>query len=207
MYRAAALYVKNKGIDMDDEKKVQNLCENLPLELIRKDDNLKVILEGQDVSEEVRRPEMGPAASKVSAYPGVRKSLWKAQRNIGERGGIVAEGRDMGTVVFPEAEFKFFLTASPEERGNRRYIELKDKGFPVDRESIIQDISRRDQDDSSRQIAPLKPASDAVRIDCSNMSAEEVVQIMLKRIQEKAGEKIKVKLKEVGKFGGKRKGP
>jgi cytidylate kinase len=187
MYRAAALYAKQKGVDLDAPEKVEQLCENLPLELHGKDDKFEILLEGQDVSEALRAPEMGLAASRVSGYAGVRRCLWKRQRELGLKGGVVAEGRDMGTVVFPEAEFKFFLTASCEERGKRRYLELREKGFSVDMESIILEIRRRDKDDSSRELAPLKPAADAIVIDCSFLSADEVVEIMLKRIKEQAG--------------------
>ncbi len=188
MYRAAALYVKYKGVDLEDPRGVEKACKDLPLEIEQKDDMLKIYLDGRDVSEEVRAPDMGAAASKVSAYNGVRECLWKRQREIGLKGGIVAEGRDMGTVVFPEADFKFFLTASAGERGKRRYIELKEKGFPVDLEEITREITKRDEDDSSRELAPLKPASDAVLIDSSSISAEEVVQVMLRRIAGSAGD-------------------
>lgn len=189
MYRAVALYAVLKGISLDEADMVEKLCENLPLELKRKDDRLIVVLDGQDVSEDVRKPEMGPAASKVSAYPGVRERLWKIQRKIGRDGGVVAEGRDMGTVVFPEADFKFFLTASTEQRGKRRFLELREKGFPVDLDEIIREIQKRDEDDSSREVAPLRPAGDAVLIDSSAISAEEVVETMLKLIyEESAGE-------------------
>ncbi len=187
LYRAAALYARQKGVDLEAPEKVEQLCKNLPLELHRKGDKFEIVLEGQDVSEALRAPRMGLAASKVSAYPGVRGCLLKIQRELGLKGGVVAEGRDMGTVVFPEAEFKFFLSASCEERGKRRYLELREKGFSVELDTIIREIRMRDEDDSSRELAPLKPAADAITIDCSSLSANEVVEIMLKRIDEQAG--------------------
>lgn len=188
MYRAAALYAIRKGVDLDDANGVEKLCENLPLELTQKDDMLNIRLEGEDVSDAVRAPDLGMAASKVSAYPGVRSCLWKMQRDVGLEGGVIAEGRDMGTVVFPEADFKFFLTASAEQRGKRRYIELKEKGFPVELEKIVREIRKRDEDDSSRDVAPLRPASDAIMVDSSDISADDVVEKILERIREAAGD-------------------
>jgi cytidylate kinase len=188
MYRAAALYAKQKDVDLESAEEVEKLCESLPLELRQKDDKLEILLDGQNVCEAVRTPEMGLAASKVSSYPGVRHGLWKLQRETGGKGGIIAEGRDMGTVVFPDADYKFFLTASSEERGKRRFQELKKKGFPVDLEKITGEIRKRDKDDSSREIAPLRPAADAMQVDSSTMSIEEVVELMLKKIHDSAGE-------------------
>jgi cytidylate kinase len=131
---------------------------------------------------------MGMVASRVSAEPVVREKLTEMQRQIGSRGGIVAEGRDTGTVVFPKAEYKFYMDASPEERARRRQLQLREKGQEEDYQKLLEQIIKRDHDDSARSLAPLTPAQDAVIVDTSAMSIEAVASHMLEKIQSSASE-------------------
>ncbi len=145
----------------------------------------RAFLDGEDVSDAIRTPEMAMVASRVSAQAQVRKKLTEMQRTIGNNGAIVAEGRDMGTVVFPDAMHKFFLDASPMERAKRRQKQLAENGRKIEYQEILAQIQKRDEDDSSRALAPLKPAEDAVVIDSSEMSIDEVVSFILAAINEK----------------------
>jgi len=146
---------------------------------------LRVLLDGEDVSESIRAPDMGMGASRVSAIPGVRSALFELQRLSGEGGGVVLEGRDIGTVVFPDAEVKFFLTASHEIRARRRYDELRAKGQEADLQATLEEVKKRDRQDTLRPIAPLKQADDAVYIDSSDRSADEVVEGMARVVRER----------------------
>lgn len=140
------------------------------------------MLNGEDISAAIRTPEMAMLASRVSALPMVRQRLTELQRQIGERGSVVVEGRDMGTVVFPAAAHKFFLDASPEERARRRIKQLREQGHEVDEGAILAQIIERDRADSSRALAPLKPAVDAVLVDSSRMEIAEVVAFMCREV-------------------------
>jgi cytidylate kinase len=144
-----------------------------------------VILDGNDVTWEIRLPDVEAHVSQVSAYKGVRVAMTKKQREIGNRGGIVMVGRDIGTVVLPDAEIKLYLDASVEERARRRYLELIHRGKQASYEHVLADLQRRDKIDSSRTIAPLKPAKDAIMVDSDQMNAEEVFQFILNLINEK----------------------
>ncbi len=186
MYRAAGLKALRQKLDLDDPEALKTIAPGLEIKLEQDRGGLKVLLDGEDVSEEIRRPEMGMAASKVSRHLAIRQRLWELQRRLGEPGGVVAEGRDVGTVVFPRADFKFFVTASPEERAGRRYRELKAKGFAVDFDSILQEVSARDAQDSSRELAPLKSADDAILVDTTELSLEQVVERILQVIKERS---------------------
>jgi len=135
---------------------------------------VRVILEGDDVTDSIRTEEVGSLASQVAALPAVRDALLQRQRDFRTAPGVIADGRDMGTVVFPDAPVKVFLTASAEERGQRRYKQLLEKGFSASLPALIEDIRARDERDSNRSVAPLKPAQDAVLIDSTSMSIEEV---------------------------------
>jgi len=157
---------------MDNPEELKTIVPDLKIELKKERDKLKVLLDGEDVSEEIRRPEMGMAASRVSRHRVIREKLWELQRKLGEKGGVVAEGRDMGTVVFPHAEFKFFVTASAEERARRRF-------------KILAEVKERDEQDSKRELAPLKSAEDAIIVDTTEMTLEQVVDKLLKIILEK----------------------
>lgn len=183
MYRAVGLKARKEGVDLEDGKGLAALLEDIDLVLSPGNGDTKVHLDGEDVSEAIRTAEMGLVASKVSAQPVVRVKLTEMQRSMGEAGGIVAEGRDTGTIVFPGARFKFFLDATPEERARRRYEQLLDKGQKVDRDELLRQIIKRDADDSGRSLAPLKPADDAMIIDSSRLAVEEVVALMLERVE------------------------
>jgi CMP/dCMP kinase len=183
MYRAAALKAIRIGLNLDDEAQVARIAPDLDIELKKKGENLQVLLEGGDVSSDIRGPEMGMAASKVSRFKAVRDTLSRLQRKLGESGSVVAEGRDMGTVVFPDADYKFFVTAGAEERAKRRYQELLAKGHRVEYDSVLRDVIRRDEQDSKRELAPLKPAPDAEIIDTSAMDIGQVVDYIVSRIR------------------------
>ena len=190
MYRVVGLEVERSGLDLETEngrQKLVQLLARLDLKLVpgNEGQETRAFLNGEDVSQAIRTPEMAMVASRVSAEPAVRKKLTQMQRSIGNMGEIVAEGRDMGTVVFPEARNKFFLNASPEKRHRRRQEKKKKKGQKVDYEELLTQIRKRDLDDSTRSLAPLKPAADAVVIDSSEMSIEEVVSFMLARVNDK----------------------
>jgi cytidylate kinase len=190
MYRVVGLQVLRGGLDLE----VQGAREKLALLLAALDMTLapgeegketRAFLDGEDVSAAIRTPEMAMVASRVSAQAEVRKKLTEIQRTIGNNGAIVAEGRDMGTVVFPDAMHKFFLDASPMERAKRRQKQLSENGRKIEYQEILAQIQKRDEDDSNRALAPLKPAEDAVIIDSSEMNIDEVVSFMLAAINEK----------------------
>lgn len=185
MYRAVALQAKRDNIDINDSAALIRLCEGVKLEFVPDNGGLRTILNGEDVSEAIRTPEMSMAASDISARKEVRQALLSLQRRMGENGGVVLEGRDVGTVIFPNAEAKFFLDASLEERGKRRYKELAAKGMDVTLEQTVEDVRKRDINDSSREIAPLKMADDAVLVDSTNLGVEEVLEMMIRDVQNK----------------------
>jgi len=182
MYRAFALAAHRKGIDPADHERLAALCPQVHVEFVRSEGAERVLLNGQDVSSEIRTPEISLLTSRISACPAVRKAMVGLQRKMGESGGVVLEGRDIGTVVFPSAEAKFFLLATPQERGRRRYEELKAKGLDVDLERTIDEVVKRDAADSSRADAPLLQAEDAVPIDTTCMSIDDVLEEMLRII-------------------------
>jgi len=189
MYRVVGLQVERSGLDLeawDAREKLLHLLDTLDLTLAPGEEGqeTRAFLHGEDVSQAIRTPEIAMVASRVSAEPEVRRKLTEMQRTIGNKGAIVAEGRDMGTVVFPQARHKFFLDASPEERARRRQKQLQEKGQKVNYAELLAQIQKRDRDDSSRSLAPLKPAADAIVIDSSQMSIDEVVSFMLQSIDE-----------------------
>ena len=187
MYRAVGLALERQGIDLADTDSLAKCLAAIELTLTPNgDDDVRVLLNGEDVSQAIRTPEMGLVASRVSANPLVREKLTGLQRQLGAKGGIVAEGRDMGTVVFPKAFRKFFLNASAGERARRRQKQLAAKGQSVDYQEILDQISKRDYDDSRRALAPLKPAADAIIVDSSSMSPEAVIACMLASIAKSA---------------------
>jgi cytidylate kinase len=141
------------------------------------------LIDGRDRADEIRGSEISAGASQVSAYPGVRRALLGIQRELGKEGGVVLEGRDIGTVVFPDAEVKLFLTASAEERARRRVKDLQERGMPADYDPILQQIRARDQADSTRAIAPLRPAEDAVILDSTRLDLDAVVQHVLELVE------------------------
>lgn len=189
MYRAVTLAVLKKNVDVNDEGQVTKVAEEMDLDIhpatIDDGRSNDVILEREDVTWEIRLPDVEAHVSQVSAYKGVRVAMTKKQREIGNRGGIVMVGRDIGTVVLPDAEIKLYLDASVEERAKRRYLELLNRGKQATYESVLDDLKRRDKIDSSRAIAPLRPAEDAIMIDSDHMNAEEVFQYIFKLVKEK----------------------
>ncbi len=185
MYRAVAWKCLQEGISPDDGEQVAGLLADLRITLLppeREGDDVRVLVDGRDVSREIRTPEMGMAASRVSALKPVREKLTRMQQEIGRAGKIVAEGRDTGTVVFPDAAWKFFLDATPEERARRRAEQLRQRGQKVDETEILAQIIRRDRDDRERTIAPLRAAPDAIRIDTTSLGPAEVVASILSHI-------------------------
>ena len=179
LYRLTALACLQDNIDFDDESSIESIARNLPVTFDSTPAGLKILLKNEDVSEAIRDESIGMAASKVAALGGVRESLLARQRAFVAVPGLVADGRDMGTTVFPQAGLKIFMTASCEERAQRRYKQLKEKGISVSLPALVADLKARDEQDSNRPISPLKPATDAVVIDSSDMTIDQVTQKVL----------------------------
>lgn len=185
LYRAIGLYCYNRLENLKDAHSVCALLPEIKLELKHIGGVQRVFLNGSDVSEEIRRPEMSMAASNVSAIPQVREFLLSLQQDIARENNVVMDGRDIGTVVLPNAEVKFFLTASAEVRAMRRFKEFEEKGQKVDFEQLLQETKQRDYDDSHRAAAPLKQAADALLIDSSNLNLSETVEKMRSIVEER----------------------
>lgn len=183
LYRLTALAASKHGVDLDDEDSVAVLAKHLDVQFIPTDGLVNTVLEGEDVSKTIRTEEVGGMASKVAALPAVRQALLERQRDFAQAPGVVADGRDMGTVVFPEAPVKIYLTASAEERAKRRYLQLQEKGVEGDIEAILADIQARDDRDMNREVAPLKPAVDALVVESTNMSIEQVLDVVMTELQ------------------------
>jgi cytidylate kinase len=183
MYRAVAFRARKEKIDPEDEVALERLCWNLDISFEEDGEAQRVICQGEDVTEKIREPEIGSMASAVSRKRPVRQAMVRLQRKIGANGRIVAEGRDTGTVVFPRAEYKFFLNARPGERVRRRHRELTSKGLSVNIREVEKEMKERDDQDSFRELAPLRPAADAQFLDSTELTPEEVVEQMLKFIQ------------------------
>ena len=175
MYRVVGLESKKRGIRPDDQSGLKKLCEEIKISFKQSKDGQKVFSSGEDVTDAIRFPEISMLASRVSSEKPVREALVASQRAVGRDGNIVVDGRDAGTVIFPNARFKFYLDASVEERAKRRHKELVEKEIEVSYTKIFQDIEKRDKDDSSRALSPLKPAEDAVIIDTTSMTIEDVL--------------------------------
>ncbi|UCF46831.1 MAG: (d)CMP kinase [Myxococcales bacterium] len=184
LYRGVALAARDRGISWDDEAAVMAVSNEIRLGFVSQGDGTpRLLVDGQDRADEIRTPELSAGASQVSAYPGVRRALLDIQRDLGREGGVVLEGRDIGTVVFPDAEVKLFLTASAEERARRRVKDLQDRGMTADYHEILAKIRSRDDADSTRAIAPLRPAEDAVILDSTSLDLEAVVQHVLELVE------------------------
>lgn len=183
LYRVVGLLAWQQQTNVSDTDRLATLCENLPLRFVPSDTGVRVLLGERDITAAIRQPEVSQMASKVSAQPAVRQGLLTLQRNMGKGGGVVMEGRDIGTVVFPEAEVKFFLDASAEERGRRRYLELQQQGVTTTVEATAREMAERDQRDSGRNHAPLRRADDAIAIDTTAFSLHEVVDVMLRHVE------------------------
>ncbi|HDY7725733.1 TPA: (d)CMP kinase [Vibrio vulnificus] len=188
IYRVLALAAIHHGVDTESEDALVPLVTHLDVQFVAEGDLVKVILEGEDVSKELRKEETGMAASKVAALPRVREALLRRQRAFEAAPGLVADGRDMGTVVFPNAKAKIFLDASAEERAHRRLKQLQDKGLDVRFDDLLSEIQERDDRDRNRPVAPLRPAEDALVLDSTSMSIDEVVEKALQYIESKLAE-------------------
>lgn len=178
MFRAVALMSRRAGIASDDDARLAELCRGLEISFVRDGENCRVLANGEDVSTEIRSEEIGLLTSAISARKPVREALLTMQRAMGAKGGVILEGRDIGTVVFPDAEVKFFLSASAEERGRRRYLELAARGDTATLEETIAKVIQRDRQDEGREHAPLRQAEDALAIDSTSLSIDEVLAVM-----------------------------
>ncbi|HPR23597.1 MAG TPA: (d)CMP kinase [Bacillota bacterium] len=179
MYRAVGYKIIREGIDPDDEETVEKMLSKTDIDFVKGD----VMLDGEKVNGRIRTPEVSEMASLCSAYSFVRKKLVAAQRKMGETKSIIMDGRDIGTNVLADAEYKFFVTASPDERAKRRQKELSEKGEDISYEEVLKDIIKRDHKDTTRKLNPLKQAEDAILIDTTGMTVEEVVSKILKEIK------------------------
>lgn len=187
LYRVLALAAQQHGISLEDEAGLGELATVLDVQFRPADDSpvCEVILEGRDVSSDIRTETAGNNASIIAAYPAVRAGLLARQKAFQVAPGLIADGRDMGTVVFPGAPVKIFLTASAEERGNRRYKQLKDKGFDVNLRHLCTEIKERDERDANRAVSPLRPATDAVLLDSTGVAIDEVFDRVLAAMADK----------------------
>jgi cytidylate kinase len=189
LYRAVALVAAERGVDLADGPAVAALASALAIELGQgPDGRTRLVVDGRDRSADIRRNDISMAASTASKHAEVRAALLDLQRQLGREGGVVLEGRDIGTVVFPDAEVKVFLTARPEVRARRRYDELAARGELVAFDEILADVRRRDHQDETRAVAPLRPADDAVIVDSSELDAEGVVSRVLEVVRCRAGD-------------------
>ena len=179
MYRALAWKVLEENIGPNDENRIVMIARSVDMQLGRENKTTKYFMDGVDVSRKLFTPEVGKSASLISKMREVREIMVEKQRQAGFKGGVVLEGRDIGTVVFPDAEYKFFLDASVEERAHRRYKELKEKGENVNLGKLCEEIKLRDREDSTREHSPLKKADDAIYIDTSGVSIDEVLKMVL----------------------------
>jgi cytidylate kinase len=178
MYRCVALAAARKGIDACDHDALRQLCDEVVIEFARNRGEERVLLNGENVTSEIRSPEISLLTSAVAACPEVRQSMVARQRELGAGGGVVLEGRDIGTVVFPHADVKFFLKASAEVRGQRRFLELQAKGVAVDLARTVAEVEARDAADTNRTTSPLRQAEDAVVIDTTGLDISQVLERM-----------------------------
>jgi cytidylate kinase len=181
LYRLLAFAAGNRRIDLTNEEAMKLLAAHLDVQFIAAGDGhgQQIILEGEEVTDLIRNEQIGAGASQVASLPAVREALLQRQQAFQEMPGLVADGRDMGTVVFPDAPLKIFLTASAEERARRRYLQLKAKGDDVNLASLLDEIQARDERDTQRAVAPLKPAVDAIMLDSTELSIEQVLERIL----------------------------
>lgn len=185
LYRSIALYMLRYGVDAGDETAVAPLLKQIRLELKFIDGTQQVYMNGENVSDQIRTPEVSMGASNVSAIPAVRAFLLELQRNIAAKNNVIMDGRDIGTVILPHADVKVFLTASPECRAKRRFKELCEKGQQVQYETVLAEILERDYNDSHREIAPLKPTDESIVLDTTPFTLEQSVDVLLSIIKEK----------------------
>ncbi|MBF6984218.1 (d)CMP kinase [Pasteurella multocida] len=184
IYRVTALAALKSAVELDDEIALAALASALDVQFLPADGEVKILLNGENVSGQIRTQEVAEAASKVAVFPEVRKALLQRQQDFSTENGLIADGRDMGTVVFPNAQVKLFLDASAEERAKRRYKQLQNKGISGNFDQILAEIKARDFSDRNRAVAPLKPAEDALILDSTLLSIEEVIAQALSYIQQ-----------------------
>ncbi len=187
MYRAVALKAKEKALVSGDEAELCGLVSSLRISFAGKGEEIAVFCNGKDVTKAIRSPEMSRLASDISKKKIVREALVRKQREMAKGGGVVLEGRDIGTVVFPDAEIKFYLDANMEERGRRRFKELVEKGMNVDLNDTLEEVKKRDNNDMNRAISPLRKAEDAFFIDSTGRTVEEIVEEMANRVRARQG--------------------
>jgi CMP/dCMP kinase len=185
MYRAVAWRALRDGVSLESPAQLEALAAKVRVDLVPRDARSRVWIDGEDVTDRIRTAEVSHAASVVAAVPGVRHPMVAAQRRAGARGGVVMEGRDIGTVVFPRADLKIFLEAAPEVRARRRWRELQQRGEKIDYESVLADVHRRDGRDRERETSPLARAADAVVVDNTAMDAEETARVIVFLAEEK----------------------
>ena len=179
LYRVLGLHARHQGVALDNKLELVDLAENLPVRFVERGGDTRVVLEETDVSEEIRQESVGELASQVAVLQPVRDALFARQRAFAQAPGLVADGRDMGTVVFRDAPLKIYLTASAEERARRRYNQLKEKGFDATLAALVEDIRTRDERDMKRSVAPLKPAEDALELDSTDLTVDQGVARIL----------------------------
>jgi cytidylate kinase len=185
MYRSVALRVKEKGISPEDELALNQLASSLHITFVTEGEQTRVCCDGEDITSAIRSPEISRLASSISKQKGVREALVQIQREMGKEGGVILEGRDIGTVVFPDADVKFYLDAKSDERVRRRYHEMVEKGVKVDFKETQEELIQRDHNDMHRIHSPLKKANDALFIDSTHRSVEEVVEEMVHMVKAK----------------------
>lgn len=179
MYRAVTLYFLREGIDMKDDKAIAEALENIHIDFIPNDDKTEIHLNDEDISDEIRQMYISDMVSEVSTIKAVRQAMVKQQQKLGRRRNIVMDGRDIGTTVFPDADMKIFMTADPQVRSNRRYLELTNKGEQVTIDEIVKNLAHRDHIDSTREESPLRKAEDAIVLDNSYMSQEDQLTFVI----------------------------
>ena len=185
LYRLTALAALEREADLTDEATLTEIAAGLDIRFDLNDSEVAAMLEGRDVSRDIRMERVSMAASRVAAMPGVRAALLQRQRDFRSAPGLVADGRDMGTTVFPDAPVKIFLTASAEERARRRFEQLRERGVSVSLRDLLEDIRARDARDMNRETSPLAPAEDAVQLDSTGVGIDEVLQIVLQLVRER----------------------
>ena len=185
IYRVLALAALHHEVALDNEEALVALASHLDVSFVAGSDGVRIVLEGEEVSAAIRTEQSGNAASKIAAFPRVREALLRRQRAFRSAPGLIADGRDMGTVVFPDAEAKIFLDASAEERANRRLKQLQEKGFDVNFDRLLIEIRERDERDRNRPVAPLRPADDALILDSTSMAIDAVVDAILQHVSSK----------------------
>ena len=186
IYRSVGYYAYQRGVDPSDAAAVEALLPEIQLEMVYREDGLQhMILNGQDVTKEIRLPEISMYASRVSAIPAVRAFLLEMQREMARTHSVIMDGRDIGTVVLPQADVKLFLTASAEDRARRRYLELEERGTPEPYEKLLEEMKERDANDTARAAAPLRPAEDAVILDTTGNTFAQSFDLLLRTIKER----------------------